>query len=80
MKINTDISKNYMNAIQALEDEGFQHIGVIKMKVNNKETIKPLLKKAGIQYYYIGMDHFNTTIYSVKVGRVDRLKINYSTF
>lgn len=78
MKIKTDCTKNYMSGIEALEDCGFKHIGYIEMLNSFKTVTRALLEKNGVHYYYKGMDHYNSTVYSATVEKVDNIKGWYS--
>lgn len=67
--IKTDVTESYLCAEEAIEDQGFKHVGFIT--INNRQ--KHLFEKDGKQYYFRNMDHFNTTIYSVDLGEVEDL-------
>lgn len=78
MKIKTDCTKNYMSGMEALEDFGFKKVGLIRITKNFKEITRDLVEKNGKLYYYVGMDHFNTTIYSVTLKEVEKLTGEYT--
>lgn len=65
--IRTDVSKDYFEATEALEDKGYKVIGTVEFSGHTRT----LLSKNGKEYYYAGMEHCNTTIYSVSIVNVD---------
>lgn len=79
MKINADITRSYLNEIEALHDMGFNHIGIVKYLRNFKEFTAQVVEKNGKKYYVKGMEHFNTTIYNITLGLVDNLNQKWAT-
>lgn len=73
MKIKTDCTKSYMSGIEALQDLGYNHIGIIEMNNSFKIVRRQLLEKNGVRFYYKGMDHYNTTIYNVSIEKVSKI-------
>lgn len=72
--VKTDISKNYFNARQALEDEGYEIKGGVAFSVVGKGyQERSVYEKDGVQYYYVSMNNFNSTIYSVKLRKINDL-------
>lgn len=72
--IKTDVSKNYFNAGQALEDEGFKSVGYVAFAVVGKGSkTREVFEKDGVKYYYVGMNNFNSTIYNIKLREVNEL-------
>ena len=70
IKINTDQSKSYFHADEALEDNGFEYFG----RFENFNPISGTLikdiwerKEDGKLFSFAGMDHYNTTIYYIKM-------------
>lgn len=79
MKITTDVTKSYESGTEALEDKGYKVVGTIFMNRNLREVKRILLEKNDKEYYYVGMDHYNTTVYSCTIYPVDSLKGEYRT-
>lgn len=77
MKIQTNITKSYASGIEAVEDCGFEEIGIIEMNKNFKRISRTLLEKENKLYYYVGMDHFNTTVYNVTLNPIENLSGDY---
>lgn len=73
MKVNTDVTQSFFNATQALEDKGYKHIGEVWFN----GVRRPAYEKNGNVYYFVNMDHHNTTIYSVTINNVNNLKSEY---
>lgn len=73
MKLKTDCTKNYMTGIEALNDCGFKEIGTIEMINSFKTVTRILVEKDGIKYYYKGMNHYNTTVYSVFIEKIEEI-------
>lgn len=74
MKVKTDVTQNYFNATEALEDKWYTHIGEVWFN----GTRRPAYEKNGNVYYFVSMDHFNSTVYSVTINNVKNLKSEYS--
>jgi hypothetical protein len=72
--IKTDVSKDYFNAREALIDEGFESVGgVLFYAVGKGLQNRSTYEKDGVKYYYVGMNNFNSTIYSIKLRKVNEL-------
>ena len=72
--VKTDISKDYFNAGQALQDEGFKSIGDVAFSVVGKGSqTREAFEKDNKQYYFVSMNNFNSTIYSVKIRELNDL-------
>lgn len=67
MKVYPDVNKSYFTAAEALEDNGFKRAG--KGIMRSGKTID-VFKKDGKLYRYMGMEHFNSTIYQIDLKNV----------
>lgn len=70
MIIKPDQSKSYGSAHEALEDAGFEFIGKFgrKLPISNKwYTVRIFERAHGEYFYFVSMNHYNTTVYSVTV-------------
>lgn len=67
MKVYPDVSKSYFSASEALKDNGFEPVG--KGVMRSGKTVD-VFKKDGKLYRYMGMEHFNSTIYQIDLKNV----------
>jgi hypothetical protein len=77
MKILTDCTKTFLSSQDALEHKGYKKIGILHYLKQFKYKTTDLYKKDNKLYYFKNMNHFNTTVYSVTVGKVSNLKGEY---
>ncbi|NUU75071.1 MULTISPECIES: hypothetical protein [Paenibacillus] len=75
--IKTDDSKHYYFASQALADKGYKEIGKVKYNRKFRTISTDLYEKDGKLYAFREMYHYNTTVYSIKLGLVHTLKGEY---
>ena len=67
MKVYPDVSKSYFSASEALKDNGFKRAGKGIMRSGKAVD---LFEKDGKIYRYMGMEHFNSTIYQIDLKNV----------
>lgn len=75
--VKTDCTKNYYSALEALEELGYKEIGTVTYACRKHDTTKTLIEKDGKRFAFMGMDHFNSTIYKVFLGDIETLEGKY---
>lgn len=76
-QIKTNEAKSYMSACEALEDNNLIYVGKFwnKNPVSGKTIKREIFEDKNKRLWaFVGMDHFNTTIYSITVKRFLGLK------
>lgn len=69
MKVTTDQTKSYRSASEALADQGFEFQGAFFRLSDQKEH--NVFTKDGDSFAFNGMDHYNTTVYSVNLKKIN---------
>lgn len=67
--VETNPAEDYFYASAALEDVGYMEVGVAYTTEGEQE----IYRKDGKEYYFVGMNHFNTTIYEIYLEPLEEL-------
>lgn len=69
--VETNPAENYFYASEALEDEGYKEVGIAYTTDGDFE----IYRKDGEEFYFVGMNNYNATIYEVYLEPLE--KLNY---